>query len=105
MSIKFTALFSGTLSTHTSAKKFQGGEIWLDPEVAFKRSFMCDGVYQVVVEIHRVKQCGRPELGVKAGHVQKCPNFDCKMAIININGAILRRAVCTSWINHIVKIT
>jgi hypothetical protein len=67
--IESTVLFSGTLDTDTSAKKFQGGEIWLDPEVILKRSFTCDGVYQTVVEIDHLEQCGRPELGVKARHV------------------------------------
>ncbi len=69
MSIKFIALFSGTLDTDMSTKKFQGGEIQLDPEVTLKRSFTRDRVFQTVVEIDRVEQCGKPELGVKAGHL------------------------------------
>ncbi len=36
--IKFTASFSGMLDIHTSAKKFQEGEIRFDPKVTLKRS-------------------------------------------------------------------
>ena len=104
MLIKFTALFPGMLCTHTSAKTFQGGEIWLDSKVAFERCFVCDRVYQMVVEIDCVKQCCRPELGVKAGHVNKCPHFNCKMAVVDLNSAILRGAVCASWLDYTVEI-
>ena len=73
--------------------------------MTFKRSFACDKVYQTVVEIDRVKQRCRPELGMEAGHVEQCPYIDCKMTIVDLNSAILRRVVHTSWLDHIVEIS
>ncbi len=104
VAVKFPMSFSGTLYKHRSTKNFQRGEIWLDSKVAFKRSVACDGVYQTVVEIDRVMQRCRPELGMEAGHVNQYPHIDCKMTIVDLISAILRRAVCTSWLDHIAEI-
>jgi hypothetical protein len=101
--VKFPTSFPGTLYTYTSAKQFQRGEVWLEPKVAFKRSFACDKVYQMVVEIDHVNQRCRPELGMEAGHVEQCSHLECKMTIVDFNSAIPRMAVCTSWLDLIVK--
>jgi hypothetical protein len=58
----------------------------------------------MVVEIDHVRQYCRPELGMEDGHIKQCPHLDCKLTIVDLNSAILRRAVCASWLDHMVEI-
>ncbi len=101
--IQLAPSYARPFNANTCAKHLEIRNVKLAATPSLVGGFVEGGVDKPIMEIGRMHQSRRPNFRRKAGSIKQCANFH-GQGIVIICTAILRGAVRTSWLDHVVKL-
>jgi hypothetical protein len=104
MTIQLAPSYARPFNANTCPKHLEIRNVGLAATPSLIGGFVEGRVDKPIMEIGRMHQSRRPKFCRKAGSIEQCVNFHGQGIVIYFRTAVLRGAVCTSWLNHVVKL-